>query len=756
MGCSRNSVLCVLEEARSTIHNDLNMSMPENDKDVNYKYVVTAIPNVSGASRTFDVPVFCKNHRGQGDTNITLSVKSFVPHGIPRPGDDLAYENDVGRTRLPSKPVWVQKRLCEMALACGAFGGGTKGAMELMNRHKGPGGSNYTTMWKEILTDARFDKWAMWLRHNRSPGIKDALFDLANRADVKLSALDAKVVEEKYEGAVESLHDTIRSKPYEFARLLGGKKAVGILREVGVDKDTLENVGTFEAFDACMRNNGHVCIPVKDLSKLALVDTVQHLRSQGLLVQHNKCLYTQETLSWDYTAAKNIAKSPPSNLSKSVFGSEDIDLSRVTSDLNVDQMRAMRSLIGGKRAYDVVVARAGCGKTFFVATLVRLFKQIGGVEVVYCAPTHRATRRIMELLDEECKGVLRCMTAQKLVTLARNKRTLPFVSTTAPILLVIDEVSMVDAEMFVALTDLARKFGLHVLLVGDDMQLPSIGCGDVLRQLLTLTSLGECPSIKVERLSINMRVSKSSRSSALGRAIEDMMDLEKHDVPRSFLTAKSDEYTENGENGDFLWIPTRSDDHACAVLCKTFQEERDRHDIKQIMCIACRHVDVDMAQTCLREQFLSSNNDHANKDVFGFAVGDRVVTSMIDEDVNIYNALRGTVTSVRSSFRDINIHVTFDNGAKHTFNRDDVHMLKHGYCCTTHVAQGSECATVIVFLPATYGSRMHTRTMLYTAMTRAWARCILVASEQAVIQCMHQDLPVRHSNLGDMIRRFSQ
>lgn len=706
------------------------------EDDKSFKYVVTAVPKrVTGG---FDVPVFCKNQRG-GTPNRVVKVSSFENGRIPRPGDDMAIVTlDVGRTRLPTKPAWVQKRLTEMALACGAFGGGTKGAMEFMNKYKG---KSYTTMWKDLFEDSRNDKWAMWMRCNSSPSIRDQLYDIATRAGVNLTAQDVMTVEEKLDLREMPLEEVLVAEPYEFARLVGSKKSMGILKQAGVDSETLENVVKFETFESCMRQNGHVCVPLAEVSDKNLSEAIRHLRAQGLLVQHNKCLYTQCSLKWDYLAAKNITLPGMKSMLSSIVSTKELHEESMKR-LNDEQSSAMKSVLSGEHTFNVLAARAGCGKTYFVATLIDVLDKLGGVDILYCAPTHRATRRIGELVSDKCKR-LKCMTLQKLCVLSKGG----VFDKLTPAMLVVDEVSMADAELFHMITELVVKFRLHCLLVGDDMQLPSVSNGDVLKQLLMLENSKSVSSVGINRLTSNMRL--SSNKSALCMAIHDVVNRSPP-IPASFtVTSKN----------DFAWFPTTTEDNAKETLRNVCKELFGRYEASDIMCIACRHVDVDLAQEVMRNQL-----SPAGEDVFGFRMWDRVVTSMIDEDNNIFNTLRGVVTSAKAvrwssrspGLKDIAVTVTFDNGTSHVFNRDDIHLLRHGYCSTTHVAQGSECKCVVIFLPATYGSRMHTRTMLYTAMTRATDECIIVGSKQAVSECLTRDMPGRHSNLASMVKRFEE
>ncbi|AEH09668.1 MULTISPECIES: AAA family ATPase [Protofrankia] len=364
---------------------------------------------------------------------------------------------------------------------------------------------------------------------------------------------------------------------------------------------------------------------------------------------------------------------------------DDENLAAVLAGLDETQLRAARTALDA--GVSLLTGGPGTGKSRTVAAVVRLARA-AGAQVALAAPTGRAAKRLEELCEWPASTLHRLLQAQGTSgTFARDADN--------PVeadLVVVDEVSMLDAELAAALVD-ACADGTHLLLVGDPAQLPSIGPGRVLADLL---AAGVVPVTELQRL---YRQSEGGGIATLATAVRA------GELPPP----------PSGPDREVVVVPTRGAGEAAHRVVQLVTDSIPRAlgiPVADIQVVTPVHGGP--AGTQALNAALKQALNPGTRAGGGFDVGDRVVATANHLDDGFANGEIGVVTAVGDKGA---LTVAFPGGAVEVPG-GIVGDLRHGWAVTVHRAQGSEWPAVVAVFPPEAG-RMLTRPLIYTALTRA-------------------------------------
>lgn len=379
-----------------------------------------------------------------------------------------------------------------------------------------------------------------------------------------------------------------------------------------------------------------------------------------------------------------------------------------------------------KSPVSIITGGPGRGKTTVLRTILRIFKMTCPQEdVLLTAPTGRAARRMAESTGYAA------MTLHRALGLTDEGEEPEDTGMIGESLVIVDEMTMVD--MFLAARLLERiPEGSRVVLVGDVDQLPSVGPGNVFRELIA------CKKIPVTVLDVSYRQKDNQLLLENAELINTGKTRLKFGKEFRFIRTDSPEQTAD-----------------CIVgLYRELAEKAGLEDVQVLSPVKKQAVVGTQDINRLLQEAVNPGNGGVEMscgDVV-FRKGDKVMQIKNTESVS--NGDIGRVEDVwLGEDGKTELSVTYSEDRSQVYREEDIEMLVHAFAITVHKSQGCEYPVVIMpVLPAFY--RMLKRNILYTAVTRASAAVYLVGSTASVVQAIHRsDVERRNTKLALRIRQ---
>ncbi len=396
-------------------------------------------------------------------------------------------------------------------------------------------------------------------------------------------------------------------------------------------------------------------------------------------------------------------------------------------ELGESQARAVRLAVSGK--FTVITGGPGVGKTTIVNAILKILSAVK-VKIKLCAPTGRAARRMAETTGRMAFTIHRLLHFDPETGGFRHNRGSPLKCD----LLIVDEASMIDAKLMSSLL-LAVPDGAAVILVGDVDQLPSVGPGRVLGDII------ESESVTVVRL---MEV---FRQAAASRIVLNAHRINAGEVP---------DMSRPQSASDFYFVPAEEPEDAAGKILKLVCERiPDRFGMDPIhdTQVLCPMIRGSLGVQSLNEQLQGALNPDRTNTVerFGrvFAVGDKVMQTRNDYEASVFNGDIGYVAAVRHG--DERIEVDFDGRAVE-LEFEDLDGITPAYAVTIHKSQGSEFPAVVIPIMNQHYVMLK-RKLLYTGVTRGKRLVVLVGQSSAVRMAVrgHDSRNQRLSRLKNLL-----
>ncbi len=357
----------------------------------------------------------------------------------------------------------------------------------------------------------------------------------------------------------------------------------------------------------------------------------------------------------------------------------------------------------------VVTGGPGVGKTTIVRALLALFDE-GLVPVRLAAPTGRAAKRMHETTGREAQTIHRLLEIDPRRGVFQRDAARPVDAGTV----IVDEASMVDLPLADALTQ-AIAPGTRLLLVGDVDQLPSVGPGAVLRDVI---ASGAVPVVRLRHI--------------FRQARESLIVQNAHRINAGMAPLAS-----RDADADFFVIERKDPDAARATVLELVKERIPRRfgldPVRDVQVLTPMHRG-DAGATALNESLQNALNPHGREVVRPpgarvFKVGDKVMQLRNNYDKEVYNGDVGFIVGTGGE-EGRELVVRFDDRDV-TFAPNEQSDLVLAYACTIHKAQGSEYPAVVVVMLSSHFV-MLSKNLLYTAVTRAKRLLVLVSDARAV------------------------
>lgn len=402
-----------------------------------------------------------------------------------------------------------------------------------------------------------------------------------------------------------------------------------------------------------------------------------------------------------------------------------LELLALDQQLSQEQLDAVRTAL--QQPLSILTGGPGTGKTTTVRALIAAL-EAGGKRYALASPTGRAAKRLSEACERPASTIHRLLGYSPQEGYKHGEN--------APLpldFLVVDEASMLDLLLAHALLK-ALKVGTHLLLVGDVDQLPSVGAGDVLREVI---ASGLAP---VTRLTVIFRQAEGSQ------IIENAHRINQGEMPR---------FPKQSE--DFFLFPAESAEKAAEWLRELVTEripQRFKLDPLADIQVLAPLYRGPAGVTALNAELQSALNPagalKAERNFYGqlFRAGDKLMQVKNDYEKGVFNGDIGLLKDI--STEEQTLSVEFEGRAV-DYDWSETDQLTLAYAVSVHKAQGSEFPAVV--LPVlTQHYIMLQRNLLYTAMTRAQRLCVLVGNKRAIaIAVKNNQVAERWSGLAERL-----
>lgn len=537
----------------------------------------------------------------------------------------------------------------------------------------------------------------------------------------------------------------VKENPYRLAhdiRGIGFKTADQLAERLGIDRQSPLRARAGVAYVLHeLTTEGHCAFPEPELIKkaTALLGIEEGVVRAALAHEIGEGRLVRDQVAddpWIYLASLHRAETQlASVIRRLLLGNHplpriDVDkaLAWVEGQVGLTLANTQKDAVGLATRHKVLIITGGpgVGKTTIVDSILRIFSA-KGLRCLLCAPTGRAAKRMSEATGQAAKTIHRLLEFDPASFAFKRNATNPLEAD----LILIDEVSMVDLPLAYAMLR-AVPHDAAVILVGDVDQLPSVGPGMVLADLI---ASGVVPTV---------RLTEVFRQAAQSSIIQAAHRVNAGKMPR-LRTADAE--------GDFYFAAADDPEVAADLLIRIVSEripKRFNFDpIRDVQVLTPMHRGVLGARNLNQVLQAKLNPPHpsrAETERFGYTyrVGDKVLQLENDYSKDVFNGDLGSVVKV--DLVDSEVSVDFD-GRQVTYDFGELDELVPAYAMSIHKSQGSEFPAVVIPVHTQHYIMLQ-RNLLYTGITRGKRLVVLVGTERAIaIAVRRADARRRYSGL---------
>ena len=512
--------------------------------------------------------------------------------------------------------------------------------------------------------------------------------------------------------------DKVRENPYRLADDIWGigfKTADGIAAKMGYGKEDPRRCRSGILYTlGQLSDEGHVYAGEEQLVKTAgqlleagetaIRDTLAGMLQAEDLILDKDAIYLPPFYHAECGTSRrlrDLAQSTGRSLFDGLF-----DPSSLTAETGIEydevQLAAIRQAVTSKVM--VLTGGPGTGKTTTTQGIIAALKK-AGLRVLLAAPTGRAAKRMSEATGMEAKTIHRLLEYNPQDGYKRNDEN-PLEGDA----LIVDECSMIDILLMNNLLK-AVPVGMRLVFVGDIDQLPSVGAGNVLRDIIDSQRIPVVRLVRIFRQAQKSRIVMNAHTINQGRFPD----------------------TSNGRDTDFFFMREDDPERAAETIVRLVKERlprayRESPDRIQVLTPMQRGVVGAANLNLLLQQALNPSGPSLGRGGYTYRQGDRVMQQRNNYDKDVFNGDLGYIREVDTEERTLK--VDFD-GKWVEYDVTELDELTLAYATTIHKAQGSEYPIVVMPVLMTHFVMLQ-RNLIYTGITRAKKICVLLGAAKAL------------------------
>jgi exodeoxyribonuclease V alpha subunit len=547
--------------------------------------------------------------------------------------------------------------------------------------------------------------------------------------------------------------ETIKANPYILTEIegFGFSTADYAARQMGVPESDPMRLKAFILYtlNVLSASNGHLYLTKKDIiqqlaeyckeSNTLFIDKItlteeeieeptKALVADGLIIIDGDIFYSKKNFNFESRSAEmlsNIMQTPSDLilLTKDIVDKHLATFEREKQISLSDEQKSALYYFVEKKVF-VITGAPGSGKTTLLEALVDLIRK-HYLKLTCMTPTGISAKKMASTINYEA------YTIHRRLGFRGNEWTYGETNKFEADVVILDESSMIDQEVFFRLLSALKK-RVHIIFVGDDNQLPSVSAGNVLRELI---NCGQVPTIRLTQI---------FRQAEASDIIKVAHRIKNGDTDLSLFKSEP--------TADVFFLREKEPDVIQKIIVKMAQKFKDERRLFQI--ITPRNegpLSVSELNTILQATLNPPMEGLAEIRCYSYTLrrGDRIIVRKNDYENSIFNGDIGKVVQIYGGFVYINI-----DDREIQLPVDELEdKIRLAYSVSVHRSQGQEYPTIILPFINQFGKNMLQRNLLYTALTRAKEKVIIIGHGSALEKAINNSIVSRrNTKLGERIR----
>ncbi len=520
----------------------------------------------------------------------------------------------------------------------------------------------------------------------------------------------------------EASIDYVKENPYRLCYEIDGfgfKKADEIALKLGVELTSEDRIQACVDYILAQEGeNGHTFLIKGALARLSaelleippehILGSIDNLSDQGKVVLLGDCVFSKSL----YFAERNVFNKIMRLLKMSRSVEENVSIEKIEEEVHVEYNEKQKEAIRCALSKNLMILTGGpgTGKTTVLLGLIHYLRK-SGFTIACAAPTGMAAKRMSNVTNMNAKTIHRLLEYKPNEGFTRNEAfPLPHD------VVIIDEFSMVNIYLMSSLID-AIKPTSKVILVGDENQLPAIGPGNVLHDML---ESGIVPTVTLTEI---FRQAEGSH-----------IILNSHNIINNLPLVINN----SDKNNDFFFVNEEDPDRVSEYIKDLVLFRLPKNfgiKPRDIQVLSPRRRNAGCCANELSYMLQDAINPHGAALPYGqheFRVGDKVMQIKNNYDNDVFNGDVGIVVGVNPDDRTMDVNY---DGSVVTYDGSTLDQVILAYASTVHKSQGSEYPIVIIPLLSSF-TIMLKRNLIYTAITRAKDLCIIIGDRRALYRAI--------------------